>query len=72
MKYTNRMKTNGEIATLDLNSGAYKFYCDTDIKVYEYDTENGKRYAYTMAGETTKNLTFEELETIFETFETVF
>lgn len=66
-KYTNSQKIAGEMACRDLSQKALDFYTTTDpLKVYEYEADEGKRYAYTGAIGDKDGLTFEELQEIFE------
>lgn len=76
MKFTNRMKTNGELAMRSASEAAQRFYEETDpLDVYEYEVdlyEDGeivgeeKLYAYDWSGEWKMGLTFERLEEEFE------
>ena len=65
-KYTNNQKIAGELACRSLSDLALRFYTGTDpLKVYEYETDEGKRYAYEGCIGNNENLTFEELDEIF-------
>ena len=68
MKYTSRMKSNAEVTIWNnMSKYALKFYDGTDpLNVYEYETDDGVRYSYNLAGEWSEGLTFEELEDTFE------
>ena len=65
-KFTMKEKVNGEMAARNLSEKAFKFYSETDpLTIYEYETENGKRYAYDFSGTIVSDLTFSELENDF-------
>ena len=65
MKHTNEMKIDGEMAIRSLSEKAAAFYNDTDpLAVYEYDTDEGKRYDVAGVIER-EGLTFEELDRLF-------
>lgn len=66
-KFTVKEKINGELAARNLSDKAYNFYVNTDpLTVYEYETENGKMYAYDSCGLIVSGLTFAELQTELE------
>jgi hypothetical protein len=63
MKYTNSMKVNGELAVRRMSEEAQKFYFETDpFAVYEYETDEGIRYAYDDNVQVVEGLTFEEID----------
>lgn len=65
--FTLAEKTAGEFAVRRFSEKAAKFYSETDpLHVYEYETADGKRYAYTGIFGDVDGLTFEELEKTFE------
>lgn len=74
MKYTEKMKTDGELAVRRLSEEAAKYYNGTDpLTVFAYENENGEmRYSYSYSTNPyadrykTENLTFEELQEAFE------
>ena len=69
MKYTIKMKINGELAMRSANEWASAFYETTDpLDVYEYKVNDETRYTYNLCGELVEGLTFEELEAEFEAF----
>ena len=66
-KFTNSEKVAGELAVRRMSQKAREFYNGTDpLAVYEYDADNGKRYAYSGAIGEDEDLTFEELQEVFE------
>ena len=68
MKFTNRMKINGELAIRNASEKAQKYYGETDpLDVFAYETDDGWRYDVRDADGFTKDLTFEKLESWFET-----
>lgn len=74
MKYTEKMKADGEIAVRRLSEEAAKHYNGTDpLTVFAYENEDGEtRYSYSYSTNPyadrykTENLTFEELQEAFE------
>lgn len=74
MKYTEKMKADGELAVRRLSEEAAKYYNGTDpLTVFAYENENGEmRYSYSYSTNPyadrykTENLTFEELQEAFE------
>lgn len=69
-KFTVEEKRNGELAVRGMSKKAQAFYNGTDpLAVYEYDTEDGRRYAYDGGIGTAEDLTFEEIERIFEEYQ---
>ena len=67
MKLTNSMKVAGEMAVRSMTKKAQEGYNGTEpLAVYEYDTDNGKRYAIKEAGGVTDGLTFEEAQESLE------
>ncbi len=67
MEYTNRMALSGKIAAQNLSKKAFSFYSRlSPFFLYEYDTEDGKRYAYSGVIGEQNNLTFSELQGVFE------
>ena len=70
MKLTNRMKTAGELAIRRMTEKAQQGYYDTDpLDVFEYETEQGTRYAVKNSdGITTWNFTFEGLQDYLESW----
>ena len=69
MKYTNAMKINGELAARNLSDRARRIYDITDpFDIYEYEIDEGTRYAYTGGYGEAINLTFEQLNNELEEF----
>ena len=69
MKRTSAQKAAGEMAVRGMSAKAQDFYSGTDpLAVYEYDTEDGKRYDVTGCLGDSEGLTFEELEELFESW----
>lgn len=67
MKFTNRMKVNGELAARSMSSKAKEVYEGTDpFYIYEYEVDEEKRYAYTGCLGEAEGLTFSELEEFLE------
>lgn len=64
MKYTNRMKVNGELAMRKMSDKAIEFYSGTDpFNVYEYEDENNQPlYGYDGCFGEKNGMTFEELQ----------
>lgn len=61
------MKINGEMAVRSLSDKARAVYNDTDpLAVYEYEQDGTKLYAYTGALGEGEDLTFEQLNQMFE------
>jgi hypothetical protein len=59
-------KVAGEMAIRSMNEKAQEFYAGTDpLTVFEYDTENGKRYKIIGALGSRDDMTFTELEEMF-------
>lgn len=73
MRFTNRMKANGEMAMRTASEKARKFYDETDpLNVYEYEGKDGSTlYAYTGCFGDREGLTFEELQEMFENLQTL-
>lgn len=67
MEYTKQMALAGRVAAQKMSKSAFNFYSKLNpFTLYEYDTPDGKRYAYSgMIGDR-DGLTFLELEGIFE------
>lgn len=69
MKFTTQMKVNGELAMHRASKKAQKFYFDTEpMAVYEYETDEGKLYAYDGCFGSKEGLTFEQLDDDLEGF----
>lgn len=67
MKLTNSMKVAGELAVRSMSAKAQTGYAGTDpLSVYEYDDEDGKRYAIKDTDGTRYGLTFEQAEAELE------
>lgn len=68
MKYTNRMKVNGELAMRSASEKAQDFYSNTDpLGVYEYEDADGNTlYGYDGCFGSVEGLTFEQLQEEFE------
>ena len=76
MKFTMRMRTNGELAMRNASEAAQRFYLATErLDVYEYEVDiyeddeivgEEKLYAYDWCGEWKIGLEFERLEEEFE------
>ena len=70
MKYNTRQKQAGELAVRSMSDKAQAFYSATDpLRVYEYDTDNGKRYSYDFgkgSGIIREGMEFDELQAEFE------
>ncbi len=68
MKFTNRMKVNGELAMRRMSDKAQEFYSNTDpFNVYEYENENDQTvYGYDGCFGEKYGLTFEEMQTELE------
>lgn len=67
MKYTNSMEVNGELACRSLSSKALNIYESTDpFKVYEYEEDGEKRYAYDGCLGSSEGMTFDELQSNLE------
>ena len=68
MKYTNKMKIDGEFAMADLSKKAMDLYTNTDpLVVYEYeDSDGNKLYSFDGCLGSGEGLTFEELQDTFE------
>lgn len=67
-RYTNTEKVAGEQAVRRMSKKAKEFYSQTDpLNVYEYDSDETKKYAYTGVFEA-DGLSFSELEKDFEEF----
>lgn len=63
----NNTKVAGELAMRAASFEAWKFYVSTEpLQVYEYETEDGKRYAYEGVFGENDGMTFEELQNLFE------
>ncbi len=67
MDYTSKMALAGRVAAQKMSKRAFNFYARlSPFTLYEYDTDDGKRYSYRgMIGDA-DGLTFAELETLFE------
>lgn len=67
MEYTSKMAFNGTAAARRLSPAAYAFYKTLNpFYLYEYETPDGIRYAYTGMIGYREDLTFENLQNIFE------
>lgn len=65
-KCTMDEKRRGELAMRDLSAKAEKMYNETDpLAVYEYDTEEGTRYAIRGALGDIDDMTFEDVDRLF-------
>ena len=69
-RFTNSERVAGERAVRDMSRKAQTLYSETDpLVVYEYDADEEdeeKRYAYSGCFGEDENLTFDELQDIFE------
>ena len=67
MKYTSKMAFAGTAAAQKLSAAAYAYYKTLKpFFLYEYDTPDGKRYAYSGIIGERDNLTFDGLQYVLE------
>lgn len=67
MKLTSKMEAAGEMAVREMSKKAQKLYNGTDpLHVYEYGEHGNKRYSVRGALGDCDDMTFEELEQMFE------
>lgn len=67
MEYTNKMALAGRIAAQKMSARAFSFYTKlSPFTLYEYNTQEGKRYSYRGVIGSADGLNFLELECLFE------